>query len=79
VNERRKDLACQYSDRIRLGLVTDSLEVRTAIEENREYVRQETLAVEIEFGPLANVEPLEATVADAIVLIYIAVVDDAER
>ena len=47
VQNRRKDLDCQYTDRIAVGVATDSAELRAAVERFGEYVRGETLAVEI--------------------------------
>ena len=35
IQDRRKELDCQYTDRIEVGIVTDSGELRPAIEENR--------------------------------------------
>jgi isoleucyl-tRNA synthetase len=64
VNEQRKERACQYNDRIRLGIVSDDEALTTAIQENLSFVCQETLAVEVTFEPLANVSPVEVSVAE---------------
>ena len=47
IQERRKELNCQYTDRIEVGMETDSSELRQAIEENREYITSETLTVRL--------------------------------
>ena len=40
-----------------IGLVTDDVEVLAAVEQFADYIQAETLAVGIELGPLAGVEP----------------------
>jgi len=75
VNEQRKELSCEYNDRIRLGIVADSSEVRAAVEENREYIQQETLAIEIVLSALAGAQTVEVSVADSVVVLYILIVN----
>ena len=43
---RRKEIGCEYTDRIEIGLVTDSAELAAAIAKFRDYIAQETLASE---------------------------------
>jgi isoleucyl-tRNA synthetase len=74
INERRKELCCEYNDRIRLAVVTDSEEVKKSVEENLDYIQQETLAAEITFDSRPDTQYVEVTIADAIVVIYIVVV-----
>lgn len=73
IQERRKALQCQYTDRIRLGLNSGNEELWRAIEENRDFLLQETLATHIVAGPLSNCEPIECVVADTPVQIYVQV------
>jgi len=73
IQERRKELDCQYTDRIRIGLVTESDELRTAIQENAEYIRGETLAAELSYNPLAGVENVEHDLADDRLEVYVVV------
>ncbi|MCH5373087.1 MAG: DUF5915 domain-containing protein, partial [Planctomycetes bacterium] len=75
VNERRKELECDFTDRIRLGIITESEELRTALAENEEYVKGETLAVEVMIDqPLADVEAVENEIAKTPVTIYVQTV-----
>ena len=60
---RRKDLNCEYTDRIVIGIVTDSIELQKAVEQFGDYIKAETLAVELKFGPIAGVEPVELDLA----------------
>jgi isoleucyl-tRNA synthetase len=71
IQDRRKALQCQYTDRICVGLETQDDHVWAAVEENRTYLQQETLATEIVRGPLTNVEAVECEVAEAPILIYV--------
>jgi isoleucyl-tRNA synthetase len=73
IQERRKELQCQYTDRIRVGLETENDSGWAAVEENRDYLLHETLATEIVRGPLDGVAPVECEVADTPVLIYVQV------
>jgi isoleucyl-tRNA synthetase len=73
IQERRKALQCQYTDRIRVGLETERDELWGAVRENLDYLLHETLATEILRGPLRDVEPVECEVADATVIIYVQV------
>jgi isoleucyl-tRNA synthetase len=50
----RKDAGLSVSQRIELGLVTDSGELQEAIREHREYIMEELLAVRLEHAPLAD-------------------------
>ncbi len=59
VNDRRKEMGCQFTDRVEIGIVTDSAELRAAVEQFRDYIMRETLAVAIGFEPLAGVEAVE--------------------
>ena len=52
VQSQRKTLDLEFTDRISLGFLTDSAELRAAVERHLEYVAAETLAVSAEFGPL---------------------------
>ena len=52
IQDRRKEMGCQFTDRIAIGIVTESAEIKAAIEQFREYIRGETLAVEITLEPL---------------------------
>lgn len=74
MQDRRKSLGCQYTDRIRVGLETDSDKVWTAVRENLEFLKSETLATEINNGPLPHVEPIVCRIADADVKIGVDVV-----
>ena len=62
VNDRRKEMNCQFTDRVEIAIVTDSAELRAAIEQFRDYIMTETLAVSIGFEPLAGVEPVEVEI-----------------
>jgi isoleucyl-tRNA synthetase len=71
IQDRRKQLDCDFTDRIEVGIVTDSEELCQAIEENAEYIKGETLADRLVFEALESVEPLECEVAGGTVQIYV--------
>ena len=59
--DRRKDLALDFTDRIEVGIVGASVELQKAITANKDYICGETLAVKLEFEALPKTEgnPLE--------------------
>jgi isoleucyl-tRNA synthetase len=72
----RRDMDCQYTDRIMIGLVTDDVEVLAAIEQFADYIRAETLAVSVELGPIDGVEPQTVKIGPAEVQLYVKVVSE---
>jgi isoleucyl-tRNA synthetase len=56
VQTLRKERDCQYTDRIQVVVDTDSAEVRAAVEAFGDYLRSETLTVEIRFQSLDGAE-----------------------
>ncbi|MFV2067248.1 MAG: class I tRNA ligase family protein, partial [Pirellulales bacterium] len=77
IQDRRKEVDCQYTDRIEIGLVTDSEQLRGAIEKFQAMIGSETLAVAIGFKPIDGVEPVERNVAGDTVGLYLRVAADA--
>ncbi len=73
IQDRRKELGCQYTDRIRVGIEGACDDVWMAVEENLDFLKNETLTVEIRRGPIAGVEPADCEVADSRVKIYVQV------
>ncbi|MHC4399620.1 MAG: isoleucine--tRNA ligase [Planctomycetota bacterium] len=74
IQNRRRDLGCEYTDRIRVGIVTGSKDLRAAVEQFADYVKAETLAVEITFAPLPGAEPAEVKLAGYALTLYVEVV-----
>ncbi len=74
VNDLRRERGCAYHDRIRLGIGSESPELRQAVEENRDYLQQETLAQSITFAPLADCEGVRVEVAEMPVELFLQVV-----
>jgi isoleucyl-tRNA synthetase len=74
IQTRRKDLSCEYTDRIVVGVVAESAELRKAVEQFAEYIKTETLAVELKLGPIAGAEPVELDLAGHSSSLYVQVV-----
>jgi isoleucyl-tRNA synthetase len=74
IQDRRKDIACQYTDRIEVGLATDSAQLAAAIEQFHDYIAQETLATKIDSSPLTGVEPMKTKLGDSTLETYVKVV-----
>ncbi len=63
VQDRRKEMDCQYTDRIAVGLATESEELKAAIEQFADYIKGETLAVELAGETIHGAEPVQLKVA----------------
>jgi len=73
IQDRRKEMGCQFTDRIAVGLVTDSAELRSAVEQFGDYIRGETLAVEMDYTAMPGVEAVDIDVAGYSAMLYIMV------
>ncbi len=76
IQDRRKEIGCEYTDRIEVGIVTDSGEMQRAVLEYRDYIQHETLAVKIGFEPLTGVESISVTLAGNSLQLYVRVVSN---
>jgi hypothetical protein len=65
---------CQFTDRVEIVIVTDSAEMRAAIEQFCDYVMTETLSVSITFEPIAGVEAVDVEIGDYRAQLYLQVV-----
>ena len=70
IQERRKELDLNYTDRIDVSIVTDDAELEQAIEENSDYIREETLAKSLGNEPLST-EPTEFSVGDVTAKLFV--------
>jgi isoleucyl-tRNA synthetase len=73
IQDRRKDIACQYTDRIEIGLVTSSQVLASAIETFRDYISRETLAAQLMTTPLRSIDPTQAKVLGHELAVYVRV------
>ena len=73
IQYRRKDIGCDYTDRIEVGLVTESADVRRAVEQFRDHILKETLATRLIFEPLSGVTAFDAKVGDAALQLLVRV------
>jgi isoleucyl-tRNA synthetase len=73
IQDRRKETACQYTDRIEVGLVTESPELADAIQRFERYIAQETLATKVVDQPIGGIEPARLAVLGHELAIYLRV------
>jgi isoleucyl-tRNA synthetase len=71
IQDRRKEMGLEFTDRIVVGVVTDSAELRAAIEQFTDYIRGETLAAELRHSVLPDVQSVDFQVGDAPVSLYV--------
>jgi isoleucyl-tRNA synthetase len=75
IQDERKGIGCEYTDRIKIGLVAKSPSLIGAIQSHREFIAQETLATEIVDQPLASVDGKAAKFGDDELTLYIEVAE----
>src|SRR5690606_30346562 len=63
IQGRRREIDCKYTDRIAVGLVSSSEELRAAIVQFADYIKAETLAVELQQQPIAGAESQQLKLA----------------
>jgi isoleucyl-tRNA synthetase len=73
IQDQRKELGCEYTDRIEIGLVASSEELFATIHKFRDYIAQETLAINITTEPLPGVEPVNIKVLGHDLDVYLRV------
>jgi isoleucyl-tRNA synthetase len=73
IQDQRKEMGCEFTDRIEVGVVTESKELQNAVEQFQAYVARETLTESIGLVRLANVEPNQTQIGDAQAAIYVQV------
>jgi len=71
VQDRRKDLALNFTDKIDIGIVGASADLQKAIEANRNYICGETLAVKLVFETVPGAEGDEVEVGDQKLTLYV--------
>lgn len=74
IQDRRKEMGCEYTDRIKVGIVTDSEALAAAADSFADYIKGETLAVELVKEPIPGTEPIEAKADGAALSVYVCVV-----
>ena len=74
INEERKKMGCEFTDRIAVGLVAESTGFQAAVEQFRDYVTAETLAVELTFEPVPGADPVEVKLSGFKLTLYVKVV-----
>jgi len=70
----RRDMNCEYTDRIEVGIVTDDAQLQAVVREFADFIRGETLAVRIVLEPLSGVEPIELKLGSSTLKLYVKVV-----
>jgi isoleucyl-tRNA synthetase len=70
IQTQRKEIGCQYTDRIVVGLETDDVGLREAARRFSDYIQNETLCVRLTFEPIPGVEPVELKLGTARATIY---------
>lgn len=73
IQTRRREIGCEFTDRIAVGVASESEEIQSSSRQFREYIMEETLAVELGSEPLPDSEPAELKLAGYPVTLYVRV------
>ena len=71
IQDRHKEMGLEFTDRIVVGLVTDSDQLIEAVKQFRSYIQGETLALEIGFTPPPGADAVEVKVGDYSAMLYV--------
>ena len=71
IQNRRKEMGLEYTDRIRIGLVTADAALGQAMATWRDHIATETLAVDVQWDSLAEVPPQACTVESAELTVFV--------
>ncbi len=71
VQDRRKDMDLEFTDRIEIGILGASAGLQKALEQYRDYVCGETLAANLNFEALSGVEAIKTEFGDAEITLYV--------
>ena len=74
IQTQRKEMACEYTDRISVGLETDDAALAAAADRHADFICRETLATQIVWGPLAGVAATELKIGAIRAKLYVQVV-----
>lgn len=76
VQNRRKEIQCEYTDRIAVGIVTGAEPLKQAVERFGSYIAEETLTApgRLTTEPIADAEPVELKLAGFTLTLYVSVV-----
>ncbi len=71
IQNRRKDLECDYTDRIAVGVDSQAEEIERAVRDHRDYICAETLGHDLRLGSLEDAEAVELSIAGAPLKLYV--------
>jgi len=75
VQDRRKELDCDFTDRIALGIVTESIPLQNAIKSHEGYLAAETLSQAVSHAPITEVSGIDIQLGEHELTLYVEVVD----
>ena len=59
IQSQRKEIDCEYTDRIHVAIATEDAQVQAAVQEHREFIMKETQADTLAAEAIASAEPVE--------------------
>jgi isoleucyl-tRNA synthetase len=73
IQDRRKDIGCDFTDRIHVSVSTADVQLKAAVKSFQDYIVAETLADSLTAESLPKTEPQSIKVGDAAAELYVQV------
>jgi len=74
IQDLRKELNCDFTDRIEIGIVSEAPELCSAIKQYRDYIAEETLTITVSLKALSGIKPTTVKIGHYEALIHVRVV-----
>jgi isoleucyl-tRNA synthetase len=74
VQTRRKEISCEYTDRIEVAIDSDAPEIVAAVSDYADAIAAETLAKSVTIGKLPGVDPVELSLSGKNASLYVKVI-----
>lgn len=71
IQNLRKESGCEYTDRISVGLVSESAELSAALLQFADYIKSETLSAQLSGAAIDGVEPVEIKLDGKLAALYL--------
>ncbi|MCG8448023.1 MAG: DUF5915 domain-containing protein, partial [Pirellulales bacterium] len=73
IQDQRKELGCEFTDKIEIGIVTESSALRTAVDAFRDYIMNETLADQLSLEGTNGAEPKTVKIGEHETRVFVRV------
>lgn len=73
IQDRRKEMGCEFTDRIVVGIETESAALKAVVEQFADYIRGETLATEVTTAGVDGAESVQTAIGDEPIRLFVKI------